>query len=77
MSIAWEIANPSFTVKEFCSAERMSRSKLYEAWREGNGPRFYWVGNHRRITAQARLDWQRQQEAKAAALTNIGTTDAA
>ena len=55
-----QIGDQSYTVDEFCAAERMSRGKLYEAWRKGRGPRFYWNGTHRRIT-QARLDWQRQQ----------------
>jgi hypothetical protein len=69
MSIASvQISDPSFTVNEFCAAERMSRGMLYELWREGRGPRFYLNGKHRRITQQARLDWQRQQEAAATSL---------
>jgi hypothetical protein len=63
-----QIGDQSYTVDEFCAAERMSRGKLCEAWCKGRGPRFYWNGTHRRITQQARLDWQRQQEA--AAITN-------
>jgi hypothetical protein len=61
------IADPSYTVEEFCAAERMSRSMLYKAWAEGWGPNFYWVGVTRRITHRARLEWQRQREAEAAA----------
>ena len=61
------ITDPSYTVEEFCAAERMSRSMLYKAWAEEWGPDFYWVGVTRRITHRARLEWQRQREAEAAA----------
>ena len=60
------IADPSYTVEEFCAAERMSRSMLYKAWGEGWGPDFYWVGVTRRITHRARFAWQREREAEAA-----------
>ena len=33
--------DPSYTVDEFCGAERISRVKLYEMWKDGKGPRFY------------------------------------
>jgi hypothetical protein len=56
---------PTYTVGEFCTAERISRVKLYEAWRNGTGPRFYFNGRCRRITHKARLDWQAQREAEA------------
>jgi hypothetical protein len=56
---------PSYTVNEFCAAERISRVKLYEAWKDGTGPRFYRNGRCRRITHKARLDWQAQREAEA------------
>jgi hypothetical protein len=58
--------DPSFTVDEFCRAERMSRSALYKQWQQGKGPRFYLVGNSRRISAQARFDYQRDRESVAA-----------
>jgi len=61
------IADPSYTVEEFCAAERISRSMLYKAWAQGWGPEFYWVGVTRRIRHQARLAWQRAREAEAAA----------
>jgi len=57
----------SLTIKEFCKAEKISRSMLYRAWSEGWGPKFYWVGVTRRITSRARLEWQREREAEAAA----------
>jgi hypothetical protein len=62
------VDDPSYTVNEFCTQERISRSKLYEDWKAGKGPRFYWNGKHRRITHEARVEWQRGREAEAAAL---------
>jgi hypothetical protein len=56
------VFEPSYTVDEFCAAERMSRSMIYKAWQEGWGPRFYLNGVSRRITHEARLEWQRQRE---------------
>lgn len=58
---------PTYTVAEFCLAEHISRSELYEQWRQGIGPRFYYTGNRRRITHQARLGYQRDREAAAVA----------
>jgi hypothetical protein len=57
----------SLTISEFCKAEKISRSMLYRAWSEGWGPKFYRVGVTRRITHRARLEWQREREAEAAA----------
>lgn len=57
---------PSYSVDEFCAAERISRVKLYEFWNSGKGPRFYMNGRCRRITHQARRDWQRAREAEVA-----------
>ena len=52
----------SYTIAEFCSVERISRAHLYNLWNRGEGPRFYLVGNRRRITEEARLEWQRDRE---------------
>jgi hypothetical protein len=52
------IFEPTYTIDEFCAAERISRSMLYRAWQEGWGPRFYLNGICRRITHAARLEWQ-------------------
>jgi hypothetical protein len=60
------VYEPSYTVDEFCHAERISRSMIYKAWQEGWGPRFYLNGVSRRITHAARLEWQRQREEHAA-----------
>ena len=55
---------PSYTVNEFCMAERISRVALYDFWKQGRGPRFYMNGRCRRITHSARLEWQREMEAR-------------
>jgi hypothetical protein len=61
----YSINDPSYTVNEFASAERMSRGMVYKMWKAGCGPDYYWVGNTRRITHSARLAFQRQREAAA------------
>jgi hypothetical protein len=68
-----EFNDPSLTVDQFCRAENISRSMLYRAWSEGWGPKFYRVGVTRRITHRARLEWQSEREAAAAAVK--GRTD--
>jgi hypothetical protein len=57
------ILDPSYTVDEFCRAERKSRSQLYKEWKLGIGPRFYLKGDKRIITHKARLDYQHEREA--------------
>ena len=56
--------DPTYTIDDFCAVEHISRSQLYKAWQEGRGPRFYWWGNSRRITSEARREWQREREAE-------------
>ena len=55
---------PSYTVSEFCAAERISRVALYEFWKQGKGPRYYMNGRCRRITHAGRMEWQREMEAR-------------
>ena len=59
------MTDPSYTVDEFCSAERMSRGMLYKLWSQGKGPRYYLVGIRRHISHEARIEWQRQLEVSA------------
>lgn len=61
------VSDPSYTVAEFCALERVSRSMLYRAWKEGWGPRYFMIGVSRRISHRARIEWQDQREAEAAA----------
>jgi hypothetical protein len=48
----------SYTPDTFAAAESISRAMLYKLWRQGKGPSFYLIGNRRRITEQARREWQ-------------------
>ena len=64
--------SPSHTVDDLCRLERLSRSKLYQEWAAGSGPRYFYVGNRRRISEEARRDWRRQKEAEAAARMSEG-----
>ena len=57
------MSDQSYTVNEFCEAERISRAMIYKAWADGWGPRYYLVGTVRRISHQARLEWQQAREA--------------
>jgi hypothetical protein len=61
------MSDPSYTVSEFCAAERISRAQLYLLWAEGKGPKHYIIGksSHRRITHAARLEWQAERMADA------------
>lgn len=53
----------AYTVAEFCSAHRISRSKLYQLWAAGAGPRFIQIGTKRIITTEAAANWRREGEA--------------
>lgn len=65
----FKVSDASLTIDQFCQAENISRSMLYRAWSEGWGPKFYRVGVTRRITHRARIEWQHEREAEAAART--------
>jgi hypothetical protein len=58
----------TYSISEFCVAEHISRTQLYDDWKADRGPRFYWNGKHRRISHEARIEWRRRREAEAAAL---------
>ena len=53
-------------VNVFCRKHQVSRTKLYEMWGKGLGPRFFYVGNQRRISDEAAAEWRRSREAAAA-----------
>jgi len=58
--------DPSQTVDQFCAAEQISRSQLYKDWNRGTGPRFFYNGTRRRISAEARREWRQARESAAA-----------
>jgi hypothetical protein len=67
------IADSSYTIREFCEAEKLSRAMLYRLWAEGRGPRWFCIGSHKRISHEARTEWRRQLEAEAAS-DNVGAS---
>jgi hypothetical protein len=48
----------SYTIREFCIAERISESTYFLLRKRGLGPEEMRIGSLVRITHQARLDWQ-------------------
>ena len=60
------VTDPSLTVNEFCAAEKIGRTRLYQDWKQGKGPRFFYNGTRRRISAEARQEWRRKREQDAA-----------
>jgi hypothetical protein len=58
----------ALSVNEFCDAHGISRTHLYDMWREGGGPRYMIAGGKRLISAEAALDWR--VESERAALTH-------
>ena len=59
------VDDDSMTKQEFCLSEKISMSMLHKMWSLGQGPDFYYVGNRRRISREARQRWRRQREAAA------------
>jgi hypothetical protein len=55
-----------FTIPEFCAAHRLSRSKLYQLWAAGAGPRKMSLGTKILISVEAAADWRREREAASA-----------
>jgi len=53
-----------YTITEFCSAHKISRSKLYQLWRAGTGPRSVKIGSRNLITAEAACAWRQQLESR-------------
>jgi hypothetical protein len=65
--------NPTYSISEFCKAERISRAHLYALWRDGRGPVYYEVGSDgkggRRITEQSRQQWHERLRASTGSST--------
>jgi hypothetical protein len=54
----------AYTINEWCGRERVSRTHLYHLWKIGMGPRYYRVGNQRRISGEASDDWRKMMQAQ-------------
>jgi predicted DNA-binding transcriptional regulator AlpA len=56
----------SYTIDEFCAAEKISRSFFYKLDAQGNAPKTYSVGRNRRISRASYEAWRAAREAIAA-----------
>ena len=52
----------AYSIAEFCEAHRISRSKLYQLWGAGIGPRFMKVGVRGLISIEAAAEWRSERE---------------
>jgi hypothetical protein len=62
-----------YSIQRFCDSHEISRTQLYKLWREGRGPSFFWLGDQKRITAEAAAAWREQMQAASDALTENQT----
>lgn len=53
---------PAYTVARFCEQHHISRSYLYELWRDGRGPRRTKLGRRTLITGEAAAAWRLRME---------------
>jgi hypothetical protein len=61
-SPARESGRAAFTVAEFCEAHRISRTKLYQLWQVGLGPKVIRIGAKLIISTEAATEWRRSLE---------------
>jgi excisionase family DNA binding protein len=52
----------AFTIAEFCEAHRISRSKLYQLFKNGTGPAVIRIGTKVLISREAAASWRRERE---------------
>ena len=55
-----------FSVSQFCVRELMSRGFLYSEWAKGQGPAFFYRGNRRYITDDARREYREKLKERTA-----------
>jgi hypothetical protein len=58
-----EVSAAVYTVGEFCTAYRISRSQLYKLWDQQIGPRVIRIGTKNLITVEAAREWAATREA--------------
>ncbi len=56
----------SFTIDEFCAAEKISRAFFYKLKLQGKVPQTYLIGSNRRISRDAYRAWRSARENEAA-----------
>ncbi|MDX1998821.1 MAG: hypothetical protein SF066_13985 [Thermoanaerobaculia bacterium] len=53
-----------YSIRQFCATHQISKSKLYQLFKIGEGPAVLRVGRRRLITAVSAAAWRRRQEEK-------------
>ena len=66
-SPAKQTGRGAFTIAEYCEHERISQGKLYQEWAAGRGPRSYYRGSKRLISAEAAAEYRHQLETETVA----------
>jgi predicted DNA-binding transcriptional regulator AlpA len=56
----------SFTIKEFCAAQKISRAFFYKLDAQDKAPQTYQIGSNRRISRDAYVAWRAARETQAA-----------
>lgn len=54
-----------YTIPEYCTAEKVSRSKVYDEWSRGDGVEFFRRGNKVLISHEARVRHRQKLEREA------------
>jgi hypothetical protein len=53
----------AYTIPEFCTTHKLSRSELYKLWKQGLGPRIKRYGTKVIITGEAAAEFRAQEQA--------------
>jgi len=61
-----DVETAVYNIPRFCDAHEISRTHLYKLWSEGRGPKFFRLGDERRITVEAAAEWRAAMMAEAA-----------
>ena len=59
------LARMVYSIDEFCRAHGISRSKIYQLWGQGRGPKVMKVDGKRLITIEAATAWRAELQTEA------------
>jgi hypothetical protein len=71
------VSDQSYTILEFCAAERLSRAMFYKLRAQGKSPRVFYIGNSPRISHQARVEWRERLEAETSGSSHTAEDESA
>jgi len=60
-----DVETTTYDVRRFCDSNNVSRTQLYRLWAAGQGPKFFKLERHIRITAEASAEWRAAMQAAA------------